>query len=352
MNVAGTQAYLTVPSDIKGKVLAEGYVCRSRDTIPCHRDFYRGTKGMLQYTKEHESCTSVVLEIHGVPDDWIRASVEDAASGGCSISTIDFKGGKMWLKPEYLRDGLSYTRTSSHSQERTCMFCDSSDHLDCTKRGRIGEARFQGAAFLCSPCTNPECLVKMRDRSRRLEEGATLELFHKTNKRTAVLLKTTSRGRMLRGDTFQKGGAAGGGIYLGHTPRECSWKYEAPGETVTFKCRVKMGASLMCSAECEGPMEEMFRHLQNLEEGPFDSVILDRSAKNGAPPVFPVPKAPVRGTRIEDLTVGEKLHPGYEFVVYSWDQVEVVCEVEEDPVPDSLKAKIGKNEHGELVKSA
>jgi hypothetical protein len=70
--------------------------------------------------------------------------------------------------------------------------------------------------------------------------------------------------------------------------------------------------------------------------GPYDSVILDRGDTG-----YPVPSPPVRGTRLEDLPVGQRtnanMHAGYEFIVYSWDQARVLREVPRDPVPEHLK---------------
>merc|ERR1719254_347714 len=107
--------------------------------------------------------------------------------------------------------------------------------------GKIGEAAFVGTAFLCSPCTNKDCLDVMEKRGTRLQHGPKLELYHKTTKAIADTVSNLSKGRFVRGDHFDKAGAAGGGIYFGQTPRECSWKYEAKGqETVTLKCIVKM----------------------------------------------------------------------------------------------------------------
>merc|ERR1712083_19846 len=123
----------------------------------------------------------------------------------------------------------------------------------------------------------------------------------------------------------------------------------APGKTkVILKCLVQLGR-----AKEEGltykptpdkafNMNNMFRHLQNHQDGPFDSVILDRSARKGKPKSFPVPAPPIHGTRIEAVNVGDMLHPGYEFVVYSWDQVRVVEVVKEDPIPFGMTKKDGK----------
>merc|ERR1712014_506352 len=87
-------------------------------------------------------------------------------------------------------------------------------------------------------------------------------------------------GKMLRGDFINKTGEAGGGIYFGHTVRECTWKAEAGGDKVTLKCRVWLGNPKKCGWEYPGatsdPLsKEMFRHLVTHSDGPFDSVILD-----------------------------------------------------------------------------
>lgn len=353
VNVGGTQAYITVMEKDKDKILGGGYVCRRRKEIPCHRDLQMATRGMLGHEDDKE-CRSVVLEVYGVPPGWF---VDDDKGGLKIISpdtTKDSDGNeKPWLKPVYIRSGKSTSRGPGEYEGKTCMFCGSDEHLDNSLRGQIGEARFIGGAFLCSPCTYPPCLKAMADRSKRLDEGLTLELYHTTSKMSGDKVKA-GHGRMLRGDFFKKEGAAGGGIYFGHTPRECNWKYEAPGvETVTFKCKVKMGTPRHSPQVLGGPSDEMFKFLLTHDEGPYDSVILDRSARApGATGTYPVPDPPVKGTRIEDMEVGEKLHPGYEFVVYSWDQVEVAEEVNEDPIPEHFKGKMKRCEDGSMVKTA
>merc|ERR1719265_2783826 len=154
---------------------------------------------------------------------------------------------------------------------------------------------------------NPPCLEKMRARSKRLEEGMVMELYHQTNTDVYRSLETASHGKMLRGDFFNKSGMAGGGIYFGHTPRECTWKALAGGvEKVTLKCRVKLGKPMEAGEKYAPSSDEMFKHLVTHSAGPFDSVILDRAAKGGKPPKYPVPEPPVHGSRIEDLQKGEK----------------------------------------------
>eukprot|EP00930_Biecheleria_cincta_P081829 TRINITY_DN7121_c0_g1_i1.p1 TRINITY_DN7121_c0_g1~~TRINITY_DN7121_c0_g1_i1.p1 ORF type:complete len:272 (-),score=30.72 TRINITY_DN7121_c0_g1_i1:55-870(-) len=254
------------------------------------------------------------------------------------IETPDKKDGKPWLQPQYLRTGQALmVRGATDFLGKGCMFCGSEEFLDNSVRGKIGDAEFVGEAYLCSPCSNPPCIDKMIARSKRLDEGPTMILYHKTSKVVAESVKTQCKGKMIRGDFFDKAGAAGGGIYAGHTARECSWKYEALGaETRTLKLRCQMGNALECPYSYQPAgveSNEMLKHLLNHPDGPYDSVILDRAARPGISPKFPLPDAPVRGTRIEDVAIGEALHPGYEFVFYTWDQIEVIGEVDEDPVP-------------------
>lgn len=329
--VGGTQAYLSVPAESKAKILDEGYVVRRRLAIPGHKEMGSATEAMLQYQKD-QSIESELIEVHHVPKDWVCQDPNDPR--GVHITTPDSKDGLMWLKPEYLRTGHAVTRDAAEYDGKMCMFCNSAEHLDRTFN--VGEARFIGTAFMCSPCKNPVCVSKMEDRTARLMKGEVRELFHRADKTVANSLRGATKGKMIRGDFYNKAGAAGGGIYFGHTARECTWKSEAPGfDKVTFKCKVSLGTPKMTDYKyCPDNLtKEMFRQLVTHEDGPFDSVILDRAAKNGVPATFPVPPAPIRGTRLEALDIGEKLHPGYEFVVYSWDQVQVLEEVPEDPVP-------------------
>jgi len=326
LNVGGTQAYLTVPASIKDRVLAGGYICNTRNQIPCAHDFHRGTEGYLRHATDKDE-ELVVLEVYNVPPEWIQ--LKDGRVD--KIKPTDKKEvdgeDKVWLKPQYLRDAICCARLPERYSHTKCMFCGSDTHLDKDKLGKIGEARFKGEAFLCSPCTKDECVREMKQRSKRLNDGPILTLFHKTSKIVANQIEGACHGRFLRGDYFDKDGAAGGGIYFGHTARECSWKYEAKGaETVTYKCKVKMGRTLESARTCKagsipgtGKPNEMFRNLLQHPDGPYDSVTLDRAAKGSKPKVYPVPPPPVKGTRIEDIAVGEPVHPGYEFVIYSWD---------------------------------
>merc|ERR1719401_385611 len=134
----------------------------------------------------------------------------------------------------------------------------------------------------------------MAARQERLLERETRIVFHQTSKAVAKNLIEQTHGKMIRGDFFNKAGAAGGGIYFGHTVRECTWKAEATGEKVTLKCRVQMGNPKECGwkypgADSDPLKSEMFRHLATHKDGPFDSVILDRAATPGKETTFPVP---------------------------------------------------------------
>lgn len=141
----------------------------------------------------------------------------------------------------------------------------------------------------------------------------------------------------------------GGGLYFAHTPRETEWKREVGGDDITvLKCSVKMGnyleglrafgpgsgvtfRSLVQKLDGGSYAVEKFQseHASRPLQGPYDSVILDRGETG-----YPVPDAPVPRTRREDLSPGDNEHPGYEFIVYSWDQVTVEAEVPRDPVPN------------------
>jgi len=342
----GTQAFVSVRVDLKKKILEEGYVARRRNDIPGHRVMARGVQGMLNY-EDDKSASSVILEVHGVPAEWIQERAENSVH----IKTTDRKatdhGEKVWLKPQYLREGKAIIRDAMDftGASDNCMFCGTklTDQALIDMRRSVGEAVFTGTAFMCSPCTNEECVSKMTARSQRLLDGETMELFHRTSKEVARSLRETTHGKMIRGDFYNKAGAAGGGIYFGHTVRECMWKAEPKAkddEKVTLKCRVWMGKSKLCKYKYDdADKSAMFRRLVTHPDGPFDSVILDRAAKGAKEPTFPVPPAPVKGTRIEDIAIGDPLHPGYEFVVYSWDQVDVLEEVAEDPVPAGFEKK-------------
>jgi hypothetical protein len=330
VNVGGTQAYIAVPAELETQIRLHGYICQKRDHVPCHQEMRKAVKGMLNHEKDDKLRESVLLEVFGLPDDMLEVDAE----GNGKILTKHLEG-------KYLRSGLYKVRALAEFAGKPCMFCDDESQMDASKRGKLGLAWFKGDTYMCSPCKNGECLKKMTERSNRMEASQVLELYHATNADIAKEIEGVCQGRFVRGDFFGKAGAAGGGLYFGHTARECNWKAEASpdSEPVTFKCRVRLGNPKLCPFQCDGPKDRMFKHLLTHQDGPFDSVILDRTAKQpGQKGTFPVPERPIHGTRIEDLNIGEKCHPGYEFVVYSWDQVEVLERVPEDAVPAGYKS--------------
>lgn len=142
---------------------------------------------------------------------------------------------------------------------------------------------------------------------------------------------------MIRGG----GGMGGGGIYLAHTPRETEWKAEIKGSSKEGNATVHLNmfkpeSTRVVVLEVEAKLGNMY--LGNKDEPDmafaklladgYDSCVLDRG-KTGYPD-DKVPEAPVN---INGRSVMEGTHPGYEFVVYSWDQVRVVREVPRDPLP-------------------
>jgi len=287
------------------------------------------------------------------------------------------------LDKKFITDGVFQNRCFEDYEGIGCPCCgqaivESTDPQapSLSQRTKVGAAVYGCPAaaeglkpglpfFMVSPCTTPVCLKAMQDRQERLNKSPTRTLYHACSRETANAIRQGG-GKLRRG----REGVAGGGIYLAHTCRECWWKSEdAPGETkgpgALIRWWKKKGTPgwqedgiaileivVQMGKEHQGnrwPAVKTFRDLQSEPGGPYDSVVIDRGLTG-----FPVPPPPVKAistvpdpdaefptgtmlaTRIEDVTGVVQRHPGYEFVIYSWDQVLSICEVplaQRDPLP-------------------
>lgn len=317
--------WINVRRELADDVLSKGFFCRDREHVPISFEPFFADCARRQYESPGES---VSLEVHGLSDEL--------------LSKLDRKAGHFTnvkhLPPQYLRKGVALERGMTEFVGGGCPYCGRPLDDKVGERMTVGIVRVRDGAFLVCPCENPACQEEMKQRQQRLDEMVLWTLYHATSR--AVADKIWAGGaKMLRGHH----GMAGGGIYFAHTPRETEWKAEG-GLEVVLECQVKMGRFLETVRDASSTTFRDLVHrlpdgtykaerhrsptASQPQQGPYDSIILDRGNTG-----YPVPDAPVRGTRKEDLQAGEPMHPGYEFVVYSWDQVVVVREVERDPVP-------------------
>jgi len=210
--------------------------------------------------------------------------------------------------------------------------------------------------YMVSSCVRESCLKDMHARQLRLNNGERRKLYHATNRDSAELIRKGA-GKFLRGSDV--GSMGGAGVYFAHTARETWWKAEArtiygkgPVDWYVARHQPDWKSDMYAFLECEvlmgrefnGGREEFgaeFANLLHKDGGPYDSVILDREGTG-----YPVPAAPVKltfngkrySTRSEDVKAGhaDRPHRGYEFIVYSWDQIVSVRELpidEIDPLP-------------------
>eukprot|EP00930_Biecheleria_cincta_P089791 TRINITY_DN79128_c0_g1_i1.p1 TRINITY_DN79128_c0_g1~~TRINITY_DN79128_c0_g1_i1.p1 ORF type:complete len:385 (+),score=60.61 TRINITY_DN79128_c0_g1_i1:90-1244(+) len=372
--------YLAVPFVDSEEILKFGYICSaeagsrvnppgatkchtSRDKVPFSKDRTDAVKAMRKYRKSEKF--SALLEIRKVAADGDVMPYEIREGDGKIILGPDRK-----LDAKFLSDGTFLVRGAGDYAGVGCPLCNKAiDGVTCEPgcegmpavRGKVGMAIYVGDAFMVSPCPTTACIEAQQERQDRLDGGPRYTLYHACSRATADKIKSCG-GKFLRG----AGGAGGGGIYFAHTVRETWWKAEdgtlfgsgsgapkmwlkAKGRSgwteqdyVFFEVEVKMGKIY------EGTRHEKnvtFRDLVHKDGGPYDSCILDR-AQTG----YPVPAAPVcaatadgtmLSTREEDVASGKasNLHGGYEFIVYSWDQVRIIRELpfaEIDPPPSAL----------------
>lgn len=214
----------------------------------------------------------IALEVHGVP-----ATMLDVAKG--RILTKHLKG-------KHLRDGVFYTRGAEQYKGVPCPLCGKKIDDAADERGQVGLRRYIQQAFMCVPCSNPSCVKLQVDRQKRLDAGKTLWLYHITDREKANLIKK-SGGKMLRGMT----GNAGGGVYFGLSAKDAAGKALSSG--VILKCRVQVGSPLSHD-KCAGHT--------------FAKLIKQK----------------------KDCVWGKIGYKTKSYIVYSWDQVQVAAEVDED----------------------
>jgi len=389
--------YLSVPYEDAKDIVHKGYIASmewDRRVPPPGHDYCHTSRKEVPYSKTRieavermlafkDKCKyAQLLEIHKTPDpreyheDSDRIDDHQLTWSGIRLKEAD----KQVLHKKFIYDGGFFSRGHCGVP---CPFCREQPFInpdpavpDESLRRRVGVAVFACPAaspgldelnipfFLASPCSRERCLVEMQQRQMRLSQGNKRTVYHACGRATANEIQKCG-GKFLRGSE----GEGGGGIYFAHTPRECWWKAEDDGGYgkgmgavrrwwaardehgwdqngyAFLECEVMMGRELEAS---DAVHDMTFKDLQHKEGGPYDSVVLDRGHTGYPVPSPPVVKETVDGgwhprgtllsTRIEDVNEGraESTHPGYEFVVYSWDQVLIIRELpheEIDPPP-------------------
>lgn len=385
--------YLATPLEDGVDILSKGYVASMawgrREPPPGHDKCHTSRKevpfsetrpeAVARMLKFRSTCKyALLLEIRRTPDSSEHADDPDRIDDAqltCRGIRLRAEDGQV-LHRKFIHTGEFLSRDH---QGQPCPFCQEEPLIDldpaapdAALRRSVGVAVYACPSaspallgldipfFLASPCSREACLVAMQARQKRLCEGAVRTLYHACSRHTASKIRMCG-GKFLRGSH----GAAGGGIYFAHTPRECWWKAEDDGGPrrwwearkqpewrrdgyAFLECTVQTGRELQTGAWAT--------HLTFKDLLPYDSVVLDRGHTGYPVPDPPVIKETVDGgyrhystgsmlaagtmlaTRVEDVIAGKAryTHPGYEFIVYSWDQVLSIRELpheEIDPPP-------------------
>jgi hypothetical protein len=280
-----TVAYIAVPEHLVSTILGKGYKTKTRENIPVSFCPLQAVKSMRRH---HGAVTdTVVLEVHALPGDFL-----DREAGV-------IRGRE--LPAQYLRDGIVLERGLDEYALAACPLCQAQiPETASMGRGKVGLWRFVQDAFMICPCPEEACINMQVDRQLRLDQGEIRTLYHQTKLDSAERIRRS--GKMIRGHR----GVVGAGIYFAESPRETEWKAESKG--VVLECEVKLGHQLNVTRADEDP-SLAFGYLAR--QG-YDALVMDR----GICKVGPHKGKPA----------------GLEFIVYSWDQVKVLREVERDPV--------------------
>lgn len=279
---ADTQAFLAVEHAKVDAVLREGYRCSRRSEVPVYlgRDMWKAARALRRH---HDISDTVILEVYGV-DEFL----------------INRERGKIMtthLAPCHLRKGI----VGSHCYQHVpCTYCGELLPEAESERGLVGLARFFEEDFVVVPCPNPGCREAQHARQQRLNDGPELILYHQTSRENADSIWWCG-GKLLRGPS----GAAGAGIYFAETARHTEHKAEHHG--VVLECRVRVGKQHAIEQHDKKPVPITFTALARMG---CDSLLVDR------------------GLCWRGKHKGEPA--GNEIVVYSWDQVQVIREVDRD----------------------
>lgn len=128
--------------------------------------------------------------------------------------------------------------------------------------------------------TNQNHPQRNNPRTQRLKNGEIKVLYHQTDQRSAESIRKS--GKLLRGSS----GLAGGGIYFAESPKQTHAKAQKKGCMAI--CKVQLGNVKRLTSSGDGSMT-----FQKLQSEGYDSVVVARGG-------------------------------GDEYVVYNYDQVEVV----------------------------
>lgn len=286
----GVQAYLAVPAKFVDAILDDGYKIPEtsgryhRDGEPWKRiqgvpltfvdkDDIDAVKAMRKHHSDVKE--TVVLEVFGVTD----------------LSLFDRQNSKYLanhLPSEHLRKGAALP-TRGYEADTVCPFCGETLSAEAIEERKkmVGVRVFVENAFMSCPCPKESCIEQMKERQERLEKGERVELFHLTDRASADLIKASSK--MIRGSK----GNAGGGIYFATSIEDAYAKALHKG--AMLKCRVALG-DVHVEDEC---LKWDFKQLMAMKK---------------------------------DSIHGKHNYATRAYVVYSWDQVDVIGECDDNGV--------------------
>ncbi|CAK9022403.1 unnamed protein product [Durusdinium trenchii] len=278
-----TTGYIAVAKGDADHIEVDGYRPKVRDHVPIA--FSPTAAARARFRNHPEEEEMIVLEVHSVEEKLV-----DRELGRLNCTQ---------LASRHLRSGMVFERKPVDYEDVPCHLCGG--EIPPSERGKVGRWHFWKGAFLVIPCANLECRERQKERQEWLDATPPQTLYHQTDPESAK--KILGSGKMIRG----RCGVVGGGIYFAETPRETEWKAESKG--IVLECQVKTGRHLLLDRSKEDP-SLTFADL--LRRG-HDSVLMDRGV---------CMKGPHKGKKA-----------GNEWIVYSWDQVQVLKEVPRDPVP-------------------
>jgi len=323
------------PPNAPMPLIAEQPICHTRRReVPFSKEPAEAVQQLRKWREKVEFTT--VLQLLRVSKDGARLPSDQFEDGAVSVLPDPVTN---ILDKKFIDAAVVMSRGVSDYQGVPCPFCGQNlDGLE-EKRGKVGLSVFVRNAFMVVPCPNEKCKQMQQDRQDRLDGMPKMKLYHACSREVADLIRS-SGGKMIRGCT----GAGGAGMYFAHSQRETEWKAEIKegGSMVGLLNKFKPNSKRVVVLEIEAKLGNMHlgkrdeqKSFKDLIRSGYDSCVLDRGETGY--PGNTVPDAPVS---INGKSVMGGTHPGYEFVIYSWDQVKVLGEVQRDPVPGSPDATI------------
>merc|ERR1719219_783942 len=156
-----------------------------------------------------------------------------------------------------------------------------------------------------------------------------MELYHQTTRSHADAIWKCG-GKFIRGS----GGNAGAASYFAKTRRETEWKAvpEGPGERVLLKCKVQLGEIRHEFHKSETPLLKELRDISFRDMMRFDGNTIQTVGDDDVTEVMHMnPSGPKDSIHLK-RGMSSRGKSGDEVVIYSWDQIKVLEEVDRDPL--------------------